>query len=81
MKIREIKTGRYNCYVDGCGGAAGCVHEYIPYACPFCDRQMIRVKTTGFLFCPDKADICFEGYEHDILDQLRPMIEGELERK
>lgn len=81
LKVREIKTGRYSCHVGGCGGDAGCVHEYIPYACPTCGRQMVRVKTTGFLFCPYQLDICFEGYEKDVLNQLRPMVLSDSEQE
>lgn len=79
--IRHIKKGSWDrCNVKGCGGSLGCIHEYIPYACPFCGTQLIQVRTTGFVFCSNTplGDLCFESKSlEEAKAKIIPMVDGE----
>ena len=48
------------CNVGNCGGGL-CVHEWTGEDCPHCGEPMIRVKTTGHIFCSGDMTLC--GYE------------------
>lgn len=75
--IRHIKKGNWErCNVRGCGGTLGCVHRYIPFACPVCDSQMVEVTTTGYVFC-SRHDDCYEASREKAKGKLKPMVDGE----
>ncbi len=80
--IRHIKQGTWDkCNVGNCGGKAGCIHEYIPFACPTCGTQLVHVKTSGFVFCPNIpfGDVCFEAETlAEAKEKAIPMVDGEL---
>lgn len=43
---------KWRCGVLNCGNG-DCVHEVTEQLCPHCSNKLIRVKTTGYLFCSD----------------------------
>lgn len=47
----------YKCNVKNCGGG-DCVHEWYPAMCPYCDRQLLRIKGRDYAFCPDSFGDC-----------------------
>lgn len=61
-----LKSGKYRCNVMNCGGADGCVHDYIPRRCPFCGFQLVKVATNGHIFCSCHESICeYEEHNND----------------
>lgn len=79
--IRRIKKGNWDrCNARNCGDGH-CLHEYIPYACPSCGTQLIQVKTSGFIFCPDVylGEECFEAASLEAAKERKiiPMVDGE----
>ncbi|MCQ8182209.1 hypothetical protein NP603_13890 [Methylomonas sp. SURF-1] len=53
----------WTCNVLNCGGGK-CVHQLTDERCPYCNNRMVRVATTGFMFCSNHEAIC--DYELDI---------------
>lgn len=69
-----VKQGRYPCNVGNCDGDGGCVHKWVPYFCPYCMCQLVRVKTSQVVFCSHgtSVDCCDFGStinkKHEYLD-------------
>lgn len=51
---------KFSCNVMNCGGGK-CVHEVTGDKCPYCGYELVRVKTTGHIFCCNDINVC--GYE------------------
>ncbi len=49
---------RWSCGVLNCGAGAGCVHELTGEDCPDCQSLLVRVKTTGYIFCSAQGHWC-----------------------
>lgn len=47
----------YTCGCLNCGNGE-CVHELTDEKCPYCEMRMVRVKTTGLLFCSNISSAC-----------------------
>ena len=45
------------CNVLNCGNGS-CVHELTSELCPECGMRLVRVKTTGYMFCSNSELIC-----------------------
>lgn len=67
--VKKVAVGKPKregrlCNAGGCGGAAGCVHEWTNYYCS-CGYRMVMVKHSRYMFCsnPDHERCDYAGYE------------------